>query len=52
MLEWSLPVIVGLLGLCTYTVQADTIRGVNLGGWLLVEEWYLTTPGDLDRCTC
>lgn len=26
--------------LCASTVRADTIRGVNLGGWLLVEEWY------------
>jgi hypothetical protein len=34
-----------LLGLCAFRVHADTIRGVNLGGWLLVEEWYVANSG-------
>lgn len=27
------------VSLCSFEVLAETIRGVNLGGWLVVEEW-------------
>lgn len=30
-----------LLGHLMLEISAETIRGVNLGGWLLVEEWYV-----------
>jgi hypothetical protein len=32
-----------------YLASSDTIRGVNLGGWLLTERWYalvLASPDD------
>ena len=27
-----------------YLASSDTIRGVNLGGWLLTERWYAHAP--------
>lgn len=44
MILWA-PTVIALLGFCTPRVLTDTIRGVNLGGWLLVEEWYVETSG-------
>lgn len=38
---WLLHLIFACI-LCYYKkVSADAIRGVNLGGWLLTEEWYV-----------
>jgi hypothetical protein len=47
MLRWIVPVFLMLFSLCASMVHADTIRGVNLGGWLLVEEWCVATFGRL-----
>jgi hypothetical protein len=47
MLRWTRLIIALLFGICTSTVHSDTIRGVNLGGWLLVEEWYAAIPDEL-----
>jgi hypothetical protein len=39
MIIWTIFTFAALLSLYTSRVGADSIRGVNLGGWLLVEEW-------------
>ncbi|GAB7328834.1 hypothetical protein MBLNU13_g00718t1 [Cladosporium sp. NU13] len=39
MLRWTFWISLVLFGLRVPKVHADTIRGVSLGGWLLVEEW-------------
>jgi hypothetical protein len=47
MLRWTWSAVVLLFSLSASRVRADTIRGVNLGGWLLVEEWYVVGPRTL-----
>lgn len=40
----TISTILTILSFCTRNIRAETIRGVNLGGWLLVEEWYVRDP--------
>lgn len=46
---WLLHLIPICLVLCCKKVSADAIRGVNLGGWLLTEEWYVAKVPLYDR---
>jgi hypothetical protein len=41
MIVWLVPIVALLLGLYTSRALTDPIRGVSLGGWLLLEEWYV-----------
>lgn len=40
MLNWIIYTILVLYAPSIVESVAEDIRGVNLGGWLVVEEWY------------